>query len=82
MRVVKSGKILFGDTEVPCTIGKLSKLGACLIVQTTHGIPALFELIIPKRAPRTCKVTWRDDKRLGVHFRKGSLPSRTDEVIE
>ena len=80
MPLIKSGKILFGSTEVPCTIGKLSKLGACLIVQTTHGIPALFELMMPKRASRTCKVTWRDDKRLGVHFRK--LPSRADEVVE
>jgi hypothetical protein len=82
MRLAKSGKIVFGITEVPCTIGKLSKLGACLIVQTTLGIPALFELMMPKQAARICKVTWRDDKRLGVHFRKGSLPSRTDEVIE
>jgi len=82
MRLVKSGKILFGSTEVPCTIGKLSRLGACLIVQTTHGIPALFDLMMPKRAPRTCKVTWRDDTRIGVHFRKGALPSRADEMIE
>ena len=73
MHLVKSGKIVFGDTEIPCMIGKHSKLGACLIVQTTHEIPALFELIVPNRASRTCKVTWRDDKRLGVHFRKGSL---------
>jgi len=82
MRLVKSAKILFSSTEVPCTIGKLSKLGACLIVETTHGIPALFVLTMPNQASRTCKVTWRDDKRLGVHFRIGSLPSRTDEVIE
>jgi hypothetical protein len=73
MRLVKSGKILFGNAEILCTIGKHSKLGACFIVQTTHEIPALFELIAPNRASKTCKVTWRDDKRLGVHFRKGSL---------
>jgi len=69
MRLVKSGRILFDSTEVPCTIGKLSRLGACLIVQTTHGIPALFELTLPNQVPRACKVTWRDDKRLGIHFR-------------
>jgi hypothetical protein len=69
MRLVKSAKILFGSTEVPCTIGKHSKLGACLIVQTTHGIPALFELMMQNRTPKTCKVIWRDDKRLGVYFR-------------
>jgi len=68
MRLVKSGRILFGSTEVPCAIGKLSKLGAFLIVQTTQGIPAVFELMMPNQVPRTCKVTWRDDKRLGVRF--------------
>lgn len=82
MRLVKSAKILFENTEVPCTISKLSKLGACLIVQATHGIPALFVLTMTNQASRTCKVTWRDDKRLGVHFRKGSLAGRTDAVIE
>lgn len=82
MRQVKSGKILFDSTEVPCTIGKLSKLGACLIVQSTHGIPARFELMMPKQVSKICKVTWRDDKRLGVHFRKGSLPGGTDAVTE
>jgi hypothetical protein len=69
MSLVKSGKILLGNEEVPCTIGTLSKIGACLIVHTTQGIPALFKFIMPNRAPTTCKVIWRDDKRLGVHFR-------------
>jgi len=69
MGLVKSARILFGSTEVPCTIGKLSRLGACLIVQTTHGIPVLFNLVMPNQVCRICKVTWRDDKRLGVHFR-------------
>ena len=69
MRLVKFGKILLGNTEVPCTIGKLSKFGACLIVQTTDEIPELFEFMMPNRAPTTCKVLWRDDKRLGVYFR-------------
>ena len=55
----------------------------CLSYRANHPwVPALFELMMPKQASRTCKVTWRDDKRLGVHFRKGSLLSRTDEVIE
>jgi len=72
MSLVKSGKILIGSTEVPCTIGALSKIGACLLVDTTHEIPAMFEFMMPDRAPTTCKVIWRDDKRLGVHFRPGS----------
>jgi hypothetical protein len=72
MRLAKAGKILLGTTEVPCTVGKLSKLGACLMVQTTEGIPARFEFAMPNWAPTICKVIWRDDKRLGVHFRHGS----------
>jgi hypothetical protein len=72
MRLVKSGKILIGSTEVPCTIGALSKIGACLMVDTTHEIPAMFEIMMPDRAPTICKVIWRDDKRLGVHFRPGT----------
>jgi hypothetical protein len=72
MRLVKSGKILIGSTEVPCTIGALSKIGACLTVDTTHEIPAMFEFMTPDRALTTCKVIWRDDKRLGVHFRPGT----------
>jgi len=69
MPLIKAGKILHDDTEIPCTVGKLSKMGACLIVQTTEGIPALFKFAMPNRAPTSCKVIWRDDKRLGVHFR-------------
>jgi|HubBroStandDraft_6_1064221.scaffolds.fasta_scaffold164459_3 hypothetical protein len=72
MRTVKSGKILLGSTEVPCTIGTLSKIGACLMVDTTHEIPAIFEFMMPNRAPTICKVVWRDDKRLGVQFKPGS----------
>jgi hypothetical protein len=64
------GTILFGGTEVPCTIGTLSKIGGCLLVQTTHDIPEVFEFIAPNRAPQACKVMWRDDKRLGIHFRQ------------
>jgi hypothetical protein len=69
MRLRDIGKIIVGGAEVPCTISARSKLGACLLVQTTEGIPALFELVAPDRKPATCKVMWRDEKHLGVHFR-------------
>jgi hypothetical protein len=69
MRMLKSGKILLGRGEVLCTVRSLSEIGACLQVQTTYGIPALFQLIMPNREPHSCKVMWRDDTRLGVHFR-------------
>jgi len=69
MRLRDIGKIIVRGTEVPCAISARSKLGACLVVQTTEGIPALFELVAPDCKPATCKVMWRDDKHLGVHFR-------------
>lgn len=69
MRMLKSGKILLGRREVPCAVRSLSEIGACLQVQTTYGIPALFQLIMPNREPQSCKVIWRDDTKLGVHFR-------------
>lgn len=61
--------IIFGSTEIPCTIGTISKIGACLVVQSTHGIPDVFEFVVPDRPPRACKVMWRDGTRLGVYFR-------------
>jgi hypothetical protein len=67
--MLKSGKILLGRAEVLCTVRSFSEIGACLQVQTTYGIPALFQLVMPSREPQSCKVMWRDDTRLGVHFR-------------
>ena len=52
-----------------CTIRNISKFGACILVQTTLGIPAIFQLVMPDREPQTCKVMWRDDTKLGVLFR-------------
>jgi hypothetical protein len=68
-RILKSGKILLGRRQVQCTVRNLSEIGACLVVQTTYGIPATFEFVMPDQLPKTCKVMWRDDTRLGVHFR-------------
>ena len=53
-------------------VGTLSKIGACLMVDTTREIPAIFEFVMPDRTPTICKVVWRDEKRLGVQFRPGS----------
>jgi len=52
-----------------CTIRNISKIGACILVQSTSGIPAIFQLVMPNRQSQTCKVMWRDDTKLGVHFR-------------
>jgi len=68
-RVLKSAKLLLGRREVLCTVRNLSEIGACLVVQTTYGIPATFEVVMPDQSLKSCKVMWRDDTKLGVHFR-------------
>ena len=68
VRMLKSGKILLGSYEVPCTVRSISETGACLEVQTTYGIPAKFEFVLPPQPPRSCKVVWLGDTKMGVHF--------------
>jgi PilZ domain len=67
-RKLKSGKVSFGSCQVPCTVRSLSESGACLQVQTTYGIPGTFELALSGEHSKACKVTWADEKRLGVQF--------------
>jgi hypothetical protein len=68
-RLLKSGKILLGKHPVPCTVRSLSETGACLQVQTTAGIPAIFDFLRAGEATaRTCKTIWRDDTQIGVMF--------------
>ena len=75
MRMLKSGKILLGGWEVPCTVRSLSESGACVEVQTTYGIPALFQFImLDWKTPQSCKVMWRDDRRLGIYFQERQSP--------
>ena len=44
-RLLKSGKILLRKHPVPCTIRNMSERSACLQVQTTAGIPAIFDFL-------------------------------------
>ena len=67
-RMLKSGKILLGKHPVPCTVRNISKRGACLKVQTTAGIPAVFDFALAGEPVRTCKTIWRDDTQIGVMF--------------
>ena len=66
--VLQSGSIVLESLEVSCTVRNLSTTGACLVVQTTLGIPTPFQLRMTNRNPRTCGVQWRSDTMLGVSF--------------
>ena len=68
-RLLKSGKILLGKHPVPCTVRNMTERGACLQVQITSGIPAIFNFLrAGEPAARTCKTIWRDNTRIGVMF--------------
>jgi hypothetical protein len=46
----------------------MSEQGACLKVQTTIGIPEVFDFLFAGEPARTCKTIWRDDTQIGVMF--------------
>ena len=71
-RTLKAGKIVFNHhfCVVDCTIRNLSTASASLRVPSTVGIPDDFDLLIePERAPRACRVTWKNEHDLGIMFR-------------
>jgi hypothetical protein len=67
-RMLKSGKILLGTHPIPCAVRNMSERGACLKVQTTVGIPEVFDFLFAGEPARTCKTIWRDDTQIGVMF--------------
>jgi hypothetical protein len=68
-RVLKSGTIILGKkAALPCTVRNLTESGAALEVDATFAIPSTFLFSQPGQGARICKVIWRTDKRLGVHF--------------
>lgn len=70
-RVLKAAKIIFNHNAcvVDCTVRDLSEGGALLLLPSTLGIPAHFELLISGETSRAlCEVTLRKEQRLGVHF--------------
>ncbi|KRQ95787.1 PilZ domain-containing protein [Bradyrhizobium valentinum] len=70
-RLLKSGKITFGggSAVIDCTVRNLSETGAALEVISPVGIPERFTLVIEADHLRLpCRVVWRKEKRIGVHF--------------
>ena len=71
-RTLKPGKIVFDRRScvIDCTVRNLSAAGACLVLPSTVGVPDRFDLVIAAEAyPRSCRVAWKDDTRVGVTFR-------------
>jgi PilZ domain len=73
-RILKSATIRLGKQHaIPCAVRNLSEIGACLVVQATFGITGGFQLLMPGHAPRTCKVIWSTDTKLGVEFQASNI---------
>jgi hypothetical protein len=66
-RLLKAGKISFGGGAIDCTVRNLSNTGAALEVISPVGIPERFTLVVDQRH-LPCRVVWRKEKRIGVHF--------------
>jgi hypothetical protein len=69
-RVLVMALIRFGDMSISCTVRNMSEEGAALDVGAQIGIPDCFTLIAAsqKRKVFSCKVVWRDKRRIGVVF--------------
>ncbi|MGE0563856.1 MAG: PilZ domain-containing protein [Pseudolabrys sp.] len=69
-RTLKGGHIAFnGSAAIDCCVRNLSPRGACLDVELSVGVPDSFVLLIDsEHARHTCRVIWREAKRLGVEF--------------
>ena len=70
-RTLKAGKIVFNQQRsvVDCTARDFTDEGACLVVESTVGIPDAFELLVPiDNLKRPCQVVWKSAGRIGVKF--------------
>ena len=69
-RLLKAGRISFGGgAAIDCTIRNLSETGAALEVTSPVGIPERFMLVIEADHSHVpCRVVWRKERRIGVHF--------------
>ena len=68
-RILKAGRINFGFGSIDCVVRNISETGASLEVESPVGVPERFELlIVADRCCKSCKVVWRKERRVGVHF--------------
>lgn len=70
-RVLKGALVVFGHHEhaFDCLIRNLNEGGAKLTLESTRGIPAEFELLIPAEARiAPAKAVWRNEREIGARF--------------
>jgi hypothetical protein len=40
----------------------------------------MFEFVMPSQPPRTCKVVWLGETRMGVHFQISAVPAGEEKL--
>ena len=69
-RALKTARIAFKGhaATIDCTVRNLSDRGACIIVESSIGIPDTFDLVLDQASVFDCLVTWRKATQIGVEF--------------
>ena len=70
-RTFLAGKVIsnYGQSSIDCTVRQMSDVGAVIEVESVHGIPEQFHLLISgERDPQPCKRAWQSDKQIGLVF--------------
>jgi hypothetical protein len=68
-KVLEMALIRVGEMSVCCVIRNLTDAGAALEVGPQTDLPDQFTLIVvAKRKTYSCKVNWREKRRIGVSF--------------
>jgi hypothetical protein len=69
-RTLKTAQIIIdGKLVIECKVRRLTYKDASFDVGSSVGIPDVFELSIPiDHLTRKCRVTWRQERIIGVKF--------------
>src|SRR5207245_2055108 len=77
-RMLRSGRISFGQTSLQCTVRNLSEGGACLQLESTFGVTSEFAFELIGTTTRPCKVRWLNGMKMGVQFQYDRRPVADD----
>jgi hypothetical protein len=79
-RTYLAGRIAFNyrSSSLDCLVRSLSQDGATIVFSEAVGVPAEFDVMIPRKGEsRRARVVWRDATQAGVLF----LPAAADNVV-
>ena len=70
LRTLKAGKIAFNNhfSVFDIIVRNMTKTGACLEIDGSLGVPAVFDLVLADGNKHVCNLRWRYGNRVGVEF--------------